>query len=81
MSNEEHLIENALTFLATSSNPREALNNKRDMMMADQIGITLDQVWLMAQHIFYTMKPIWEQEAVRRDRAWDPVPDFPSSIC
>lgn len=81
MSNEEHLIEHALGFLERSDNPREALDNKNDREMAEAVGITLDQVWLMAQHVFYAIKPDWEEKAIAHDRAWDPLPDFPSSVC
>ena len=48
--------------------------------MAQIAGITLVDVWNMACHVYVFRKPIWERDAIRKDRAWDPLPDMPVGV-
>lgn len=62
MSNVEHLIENAIHFIETSDNPYEALHNKRDIDQAKAAGVSLNDIWLIAQHVYYTLRPEWIEQ-------------------
>lgn len=51
MLNEEHLIENALVTLERNGD-FEDFDIPLNQEMAESVGITLDQVWGMAVHVF-----------------------------
>lgn len=81
MSNAEHLIENALVCLENGGSFEGFAAGKHNQLMSAYSNINLMDVWQMAVHVYYSIKPEWEHKAVQSDRAWDPLPDFPSSIC
>lgn len=62
MSNIEHLIENALT--AMEKNPKdtyqafvEAMSDMRNQYMLKEVSISKNELWAIAQYIFYTWLP------------------------
>lgn len=62
MSNIEHLIENALT--AMEENPKdtyqafeEAMSDMRNQYMLKEVSISKNELWAIAQYIFYTWLP------------------------
>lgn len=62
MSNEEHLIENALCMLEKGKELKDFMLAPVNVMMLSQSGLTSDQVWRMAVHIYYTFRPDWIEE-------------------
>lgn len=62
MSNIEHLIENALT--AMEKNPddtyqafEEAMSDMRNQYMLKEVSISKNELWAIAQYMFYTWLP------------------------
>ena len=59
MSNAEHLIENAIIDMEDNKDFEYFSSQWHNKEMASESGINLDHVWAMAQHVVYTLKPIW----------------------
>lgn len=73
MSNIEHLIENALT--AMSKKPSETYQAFMEEMsagynqqMLQEVSITEEELWAIAQYIVYTWIPSIEAEPVKHGR-------------
>ena len=61
MSNQEHLLENAVS--ATENGKKdEFLNSRVNKEMSEETGIKLEDVLQMAQWVVYTYKPCVEQD-------------------
>ena len=59
MTNAEHLIENAIMCLEKGNDYDAFVDAKHNREMSRVSGINLDDVWRMAQHVVYTLKPSW----------------------
>lgn len=59
MSNAEHLIENAICCLERGEEFEEFASRKYNIEMAEMQHIDMRDVWLMAIHVVYTLKPHW----------------------
>ena len=62
MSNIEHLIENALTAMEENPNDTyqafaEAMSDMRNQYMLKEVSISKNELWAIAQYIFYTWLP------------------------
>ena len=64
MSNEEHLIENAVTCIERKGEYEDFASAKHNIMMAKISNIDLHQVWMMATHVVYTLKECWVSDTV-----------------
>lgn len=62
MSNAEHLIENAICDFERNGSFDWFLSAPHNKMMAEDVGISLQDVTQMATHILFTLKPIWIEE-------------------
>lgn len=62
MSNAEHLIENAIMDFERDGNFDKFLNSKHNTVMAEMVGISLDDVTAMAIHVICAFKPDWIQQ-------------------
>lgn len=70
MTHEEHLIENAILNIQSGKGYEDFAEGKHNKVMSELSGIRLDAVWLMAQHVVYTLKPGWiaDKEQEMEDR-------------
>jgi hypothetical protein len=59
MTNAEHLIENAVCCLERNEEFEEFASRKHNIEMAEMQHIDLRDVWGMAIHVVYTLKPHW----------------------
>lgn len=64
MSNEAHLIENAVCCLERGGEYEDFANAKHNIEMAKWSKMDLKQVWLMAIHVVCTLKQIWVSDVV-----------------
>ena len=64
MSNEEHLIENAVFCIERGQNYEDFAYAKHNREMAKWSKINLEQVWRMAIHVVYTLKESWVSDVV-----------------
>lgn len=64
MSNEEHLIENAVSCIEREKEYEDFANAKHNIEMSKVSNIDLRQVWTMAIHVVYTLKEIWVSDTV-----------------
>ena len=64
MTNAEHLIENAICCLERGESFEEFASQQHNIDMAAMQKINLEDVWLMAIHVVYTLKQhwLWEKE-------------------
>ena len=62
MTNAEHLIDNAIGCLETGEDFEYFIKNPYNKFMAETININLQYVWEMAQYVFCSLKPVWEDE-------------------
>lgn len=75
MSNEEHLIENAVCCLERGQSYEDFANATHNKEMAEICRIDLIQVWLMAVYTVYTLKPEWVSDVVDYFQCQDNVDD------
>ena len=59
MTNSEHLIENAICCLERGESFEIFSSRKFNIDMAEMQKINLEDVWLMAQYVVYTLKEHW----------------------
>lgn len=64
MSNEEHLIENAVFCIERGQNYEDFADAKHNREMAKWSKINLEQVWRMAIHVVCTLKESWVSDVV-----------------
>ena len=64
MSNEEHLIENAVCCLERGQEYADFADAKHNRAMAEASRIDLGQVWRMAIYVVYTLKHEWVSDVV-----------------
>lgn len=64
MSNEEHLIENAVFCIERGQNYEDFADAKHNREMAKWSKMNLEQVWRMAIHVVYTLKESWVSDVV-----------------
>ena len=64
MSNEEHLIENAVCCLERGGEYEDFADAKHNREMAKMSGIDLRQVWSMAIYVIDTLKRKWVCDVV-----------------
>ncbi len=64
MSNEEHLIENAVSCIERREQYEDFANAKHNREMAKVSNINLRQVWRMAIHVVCTLKESWVSDTV-----------------
>lgn len=61
MSNIEHLIENALTAMSNRGDKYQAfvgeMGAKHNRKMLQEVSVTKEELWEIAQYIFYTWIP------------------------
>ncbi len=89
MSNIEHLIENALT--AMEENPKdtyqafeEAMSDMRNQYMLKEVSISKNELWAIAQYIFYTWLPNVGYKDLIPQGEWIAYPsdhDMKCSVC
>ena len=66
MTISEHLIENALNRIESGYGYDDFVSTTILKEQAKQIGISLIDLWYMAQYIYYTYKPHIESEIKER---------------
>jgi hypothetical protein len=59
MTNAEHLIENAVCCLERKESFEIFSSQQHNIDMAEMQKINLEDVWLMAIHVVYTLKQHW----------------------
>ena len=59
MTNAEHLIENAICCLERNESFEIFSSQQHNIDMAEMQKINLEDVWLMAIHVVYTLKQHW----------------------
>ena len=64
MSNEEHLIENAVFCIERGGKYEDFAGAKINIEMAKYSKIDLKQVWRMAIHVVCTLKESWVSDVV-----------------
>jgi hypothetical protein len=62
MTVAEHLIENAIGCLEDKSGYESFVESPCNKAMAESININLQHIWEMAQHVYCSIKPLWEDE-------------------
>ena len=62
MTVAEHLIENAIGCLEDKSGYESFIESPCNKAMAESININLQHIWEMAQHVYCSIKPLWEDE-------------------
>ena len=65
MTHEEHLIENAIFDMQAGKSYEEFAESKHNKAMSELSGVRLESVWMMAQHVVYTLKPGWVSDKER----------------
>lgn len=55
MSNEEHLLENAVCALEKEKSFEDFSSDKKNIDMSKETGIKLEQIWSMAQYVVFTL--------------------------
>ena len=61
MTTSEHLIENAICFIEKHNNDENCyenfMGNKLIQEQAKFVGISMEDIWLIAQYVYYTYIP------------------------
>ena len=66
MTNLEHYVENAIWFLEKGGTHKEFFNNIWLQEGERLTGISLPQMWEIAQYVVYTYKPCIESECTEK---------------
>lgn len=66
MTNLEHYIENAICYLENNGTYEDFFNQKLLKLGEEQTGISLKDMWEMAQYIVYSYKPCIVRETEER---------------
>jgi hypothetical protein len=53
MTLQEHLLENALVTLENEQPMQDFMSKEINIEMAEETGIKLEDIWLMAQYVIY----------------------------
>lgn len=77
MGTAQHLIAIALDYIEDGKNEGDFYSDRRAVECCTRRNISLGDVWEMANYVWALRKPKWEREAIRHDRAWDPIPPAP----
>ena len=77
MNPAEKLMAMAIGAIEVGQSQTDFFGRVDARAQAQIAGITLYDVWFMACYVYVFRKPVWEQEAIRKDRAWDPIPPAP----
>ena len=75
MSNEAHLIENAVCCLERGGEYEDFADALYNRKMAEACRIDLIQVWLMAVYVVYNLKPGWVSDTIDYFQCQDNVDD------
>lgn len=67
MTIAEHLIENAIGYLESEQDFENFTNSPMNRAMAESIDINLLHVWEMAQHVYCCIKPLWEDDLMKKE--------------
>lgn len=73
MSNEEHLIENAVCCIERGGEYEDFADAKHNRKMAEASKIDLRQIWDMAIYVVYTLKREWVCDVVDYFKCQDRV--------
>lgn len=81
MSPAEKLMATAMGCIERGQTENKFCGQDDVRQWCAQLNIAPHSVWEMACYVFVFRRPQWEQDAIRRDRAWDELPPIPVGVC